>query len=365
MTRIAQRHLPVELGAALAAMLTAALPAVPVGGAGPVAIPAGAPFLSHDVRPGAGVTAVRWLSHYSPGLAGTPGDTLVYLLEGPEPGGTVVVAGGTHGNELAGMVAATVLSERAQVRKGRLIVVPHANNSAVSYTDPEHPGPAWVSVSTPRGPRRFKYGARRTAPEHQGEPDPAKYVHPASREQREGHEARNLDRAHPGRPDGNLTQRIAYALLSLLKTEGADVAFDLHESGPKSRLAWMIVANPKNIEVGAVAVLNLEAKGIAMKLEQSSETFRGLSHREWGDATKAQAFLFETPNPAQVDDPRGIDPVDHPEFPLWRRVGVQLESLVEVVAAYNEGALPRHQVLLTGVPSLADLERAGLGAFLN
>lgn len=331
----------------------------------PVAVPAGTPFLGHDIRPGTGVTGLRWLSSYFPGLAGTPGDTLVYVLEGREPGGTVVVAGGTHGNELAGMVAATMLVERAQVRKGRLLVVPHANNSAVSHTDPERPGPAWVKVETDHGPRYFKYGSRRTDPAHQGEPDPPKYVHPDSTEELEGAEARNLDRAHPGRPDGNLTERIAYGLLTLLKTEGADVAFDLHESGPESRLAWMIVANPKNVETGAVAVLNLELKGISMKLEPSSETFRGLSHREWGDATQAQAFLFETPNPAQVDEPAGIDPAVHPEFPLWKRVGVQLESFLAVLEAYNENAPAGRQIAVEELPSLADLEHLGLGAFLN
>lgn len=338
---------------------------LPVLAAAPVAVPSGTPFLSHDLRPGAGVTQVKWLSSYFPGLAGTPGDTLVYVLEGKEPGGTVFVAGGTHGNEIAGIMAATVLVERAKVTKGRLIVVPHANNSAISYTESERPGPAWITVETPNGPRQFKYGSRRTAPEHQGEADPVKYHHPASTEELDGNEARNLDRAYPGRADGNLTQRIAYGILSLIKQEGADVAFDLHESGPESRLAWMIVANPKNLENGAIAVLNLEERGIAMKLEPSSENFRGLSHREWGDATKAQAYLFETPNPSQVDNPRGTDPANDPKLPLWNRVGVQLETFREIVGVYNEGAPAAAQVTLSGLPSLKDVETKGLGAFLN
>ncbi|MGE5508654.1 MAG: succinylglutamate desuccinylase/aspartoacylase family protein [Chitinophagales bacterium] len=332
--------------------------------AAPVAVPAGAPFLGHDIRPGAGVTQVRWLSSYFPGLAGTPGDTLVYVLEGKEPGGTVFVAGGTHGNEIAGIMAATVLVERAKVTKGRLIVIPHANNSAISYTESGRV-PAWITVETPNGPRRFKYGSRRTAPEHQGEPDPAKYRHPASTEELDGNEARNLDRSYPGKADGNLTERIAYGILSLIKQEGADIAFDFHESGPESRLAWMIVANPKNLDNGAIALLNLEEKGIPMKLEPSSESFRGLSHREWGDATKAQAFLFETPNPSQVDDPQGTDPANDPQFPLWKRVGVHLETFLEIVSVCNDGNPPAAQVQITGLPSLADLESKGLGAFLN
>ncbi len=342
------------------AAVTAAGPAV---AAGPEP-PKGAPF-SHDVRPGPGVTAERWLSHYLPSLAGTPGDTMVYVLEGAEPGATVVVAGGTHGNEIAGIMTATLLVERARVVRGRLIVIPNANNSAVSYTDPQRPGPEWIEMTTPSGTRRFKYGARRTFPAHQGTPDPERYRREGWTEDLDGNEARNLDRAYPGDEAGTLTERIAAAMVRLITVEDAALAFDLHEAGPESRLAWMIVANPKNVDLGALAVLSLESAGIAMKLEPSSETFRGLSHREWGDATKARAFLFETPNPGQVDDPRGVDVVRHPEFPLDKRVGVQLATLEAVLEAYNGEAPGTARVELANLPSLDDLVRDGLGAFLR
>ena len=82
-----------------------------------VAVPSGAPAV-HDIRPGPGVTATKMLSAYAPGLANTPGDTTVYVLEGQEPGATVFVAGGTHGNEIAGIMAAIVLVEHARVQQG-------------------------------------------------------------------------------------------------------------------------------------------------------------------------------------------------------------------------------------------------------
>src|SRR5512146_13100 len=85
----------------------------------------------HDIRPGPGVTAVKHLSDYLPALAQTPGDSEVYILDGKERGGTVFVAAGTHGNEIAGIMTAILLVGRARAQKGRLIVVPHANNSAV------------------------------------------------------------------------------------------------------------------------------------------------------------------------------------------------------------------------------------------
>jgi len=330
-----------------------------------VKVPAG-PAFQHDIKPGPGVATTKKLSAYLPGLAGTPGDTDVYVLEGQEPGGTVFVAGGTHANEIAGIMAATVLVEHARVQRGRLIVVPHANNSAVSWTDPKRPGPEWFSISTPGGgERRFKFGARLTRPEHQGAADPAKYHHPASTEELEGSEARNLDRSYPGRADGNLTERIAFAIVQVLKTERVDAAFDFHESGPESRLAWMIVANPKNAEQAAMAVLALEAADVAMKLEMSSETFRGLSHREWGDATSAQTYLFETPSPSMVESARAVDPVNDPALPLARRVGVQLASMSAVLDAYNEGAKPGRSVKFIDIPALADVTKAGVGGFLQ
>ena len=258
------------------------------------------------------------LSDWAPTLKNSPGDTPVYILEGKEPGGTVFVAGGTHGNEIAGIMAAVTLVEHATVQKGRLIVIPHANNSAITDKDPERPGPAFITLTTPSGERRFLYGSRRTKAAHQGAPDPPKYRHPnpKSAEALEGTEARNLNRAYPGVADGTLTQRMAFGIMQVLRTERVTIAFDFHEAGPDSRLAWMVVANPKNLETAAAAVLDLEAQGLAMKLEPSDETFRGLSHREWGDETPAQAFLFETPSPSMVSDTRGVDFVDDPKLPL-------------------------------------------------
>jgi len=308
---------------------------------------------------------VKGVSAYSPAVAGTPGDTAVYLLDGKEPGATVLVAGGTHGNEIAGIMAAVVLVERARVQRGRLIVIPHANNSAIADADPERPGPPFITLDTPSGKRQFRYGSRRTKATHQGAPDPPKYRHPKSSEELAGNESRNLNRAYPGRADGTLTQRIAFAIVELLKTEKVDLAFDLHEAGPESRLAWMVVANPKNLEVAAAAVLALEAADIQMKLERSSAEFRGLSHREWGDVTKAQAYLFETPSPGQMKDPRTADVVNDPKLPLARRVGVQLASFSAVLDAFNESSAPHARVAVQDVPPAAEVTKAGVGACLK
>lgn len=323
-----------------------------------------APF-QHDIRPGPGVTSEYWLSRYAPSLASSPGDTRVYVMNGAKPGGTALIVGGTHGNEIAGIMAAILLVERASPSTGRLIVIPHANNSAISYTDPLHPGPEWTTIATPSGSRKFKYGARRTHPDHQGAPDPSTYRHPASSEALAGEEARNLDRVYPGNSQGTLTERIAAGIVGLIVEEHVDVAFDLHEAGPESRLAWMIVAHPKNVDLGALAVLALEERGIKMNLEPSSETFRGLSHREWGDATKARAFLFETPNPGQVDGGLQSDTLSHPTYPLARRVGVHVEALRAVLDTWNADAPEAARINMEQLPSLDQLLRDGLGTYLR
>jgi len=331
-----------------------------------VTVPRGS-ACEHDIRPGPGVTSTKKLSDWAPALANTPGDTHVYILDGKEPGGTVFVAGGTHGNEIAGIMAAIVLVEHARAQKGRLIVIPHANNSAITDVDPERPGPSSIVVATPTGERTFRYGSRRTKASHQGAPDPAKYRHPnpKSTEELAGTEARNLNRAYPGVADGTLTQRIAWGIVRLLQDEKAAVAFDFHEAGPESRLAWMVVAHPKNLETAAAAVLDLEAQGLTMKLEPSSETFRGLSHREWGDVTKAQAFLFETPSPSMVNDTKGVDFVNDPTLPLSKRVGGQLASFSAVLAVYNADAPAVEGIVIVDVPAMADVIKAGVGAYLK
>jgi phosphoribosylcarboxyaminoimidazole (NCAIR) mutase len=351
MKSLRQRNLFLLLGIFLLAVLCAR-----------IRIPAEPPAV-HDVRPGPGVK-IRALSAYFPGLTRTPGDTMVYILEGSEPGATVLVAGGTHAGEIAGSLAAIGLVERAKVKRGRLVVVPYANNSAITYADPRRPGmPRTFSIKTASGTRTFMIGARLTKPEHQGEPDPPGEEAP-SPEYAADNLSRNLDRQYPGRANGNLTQRIAYAIVSLIRKENVDLAFDLHEAPPGSRLAMMIVANPKNIDLAAEAVLALEAKGLAMKLEESSLAFKGLSHREWGDATPAKAFLFETPNPAFLREKPG-DPVDDPEWPLARRVGIHFETLRAIIEVYNASVPAARQVEILDLPGLDELLKSGLGGFLR
>lgn len=323
--------------------------------------------VSHDIRPGYGVSETRWLSSYLPALANTSGDTPVYVMRGDSAGGTLLLLGGTHANEIAGVMAATLVVERGAVSRGTVIVVPHANNSAARYNDgTRHPGtPQWFELTTSSGEtRRFHYGSRLTAVEDQA-PDPEVFVHPLGGDELPGEEARNLDRNHPGKADGTLTEQISYALFQLADQEDVDVVLDMHESSMTSRMAYMLVCHPRALEIGAVVTLDLELEGITLKQEASQEGFHGLSHREFGDHTDAYAFLVETPNPGQEESIEHPDVVNDPEAPLSGRVYTHLRTMKAILANYGSMVSPDRQIEI-GYPFAIDaLKGADLGTFLR
>ncbi|MGD2122291.1 MAG: succinylglutamate desuccinylase/aspartoacylase family protein [Gemmatimonadota bacterium] len=321
---------------------------------------------SHDIRPGYGVTETRWLSDYLPALANTSGDTPIYVMRGEREGGTLLLFGGTHANEIAGVMAATLLVERGEVSQGTVIVIPHTNNSAAQANDgTRHSGtPEWIELTTSTGEtRRFRYGSRLTAAEDQ-EPDPEVFVHPLGGEIA-GQEARNLNRNHPGKADGTLTEQMSYALFQLAEQESVDVVIDMHESSITSRLAHMVVCHPRAMEIGAMAILDLEMEGIALKQEVSQEEFRGLSHREFGDHTDALAFLVETPNPGQEDSIEHPDVVNDPAAPLSDRVHTQLRTVQAILDSYGFTVDPGGKIEFGFPFSLDALKGSDLGTFLR
>lgn len=103
------------------------------------------------IYPGPGVTEIKMLSDWYPGLEGTAGDTEVYVLEGEQEGDSMLVLGGTHPNEPSGLVAAVLLIENAQPEAGTLYVIPRTNNSAFTCTDPQEGAPMRFTIDTPNG----------------------------------------------------------------------------------------------------------------------------------------------------------------------------------------------------------------------
>lgn len=327
------------------------------------------------IYPGAGVTAVRMLSDWYPGLANGDGDTEVYVLEGKKPGASMLVLGGTHPNEPSGLVGAILLIENAVPEEGTLYVIPRTNNSAFTCTDPQEAEPMRITVSTPGGGRWFRFGSRATNPIDQW-PDPEIYVHKSSGQRLSGAETRNLNRTYPGRTDGTFTEKVSYGITQLIRAEGIDITVDLHEASPEYPTINAIVAHENAIMLASQALIGMQLEGLNIALEPSPKNLHGLTHRELGDATGTLAVLMETSNPAQgrlrgrtnaetvvsgqdqfyvnaAQHGRLYVPFDENGHPLSERVARQVTGVQQFAAAYGELGLGN--LVIGSIPSYRDM----------
>jgi hypothetical protein len=355
-----------------------------------LSVVAGAEFVAmwapDHLVPSPGLTGVDSLSAYAPALHGTRGDTQVYLFEGTDPGPTFLILGGTHPNEPAGFIAATVVLENLSVRAGRCIIIPQACASGFTCTDPLEGAPQTFFLVTQSGTRVFRFGGRAANVVDQW-PDPLVYLHYPSGQQLSGNETRNLNRAYPGREDGTLTELTALAIVRLIQHEQVDVAVDLHEAAPEIPIINAIITHEKGRDLAATAVLNLEFEDLQYALELSPPNFRGLSHREWGDETRVIPFLMETSNPIQgrlrgrTSEElivKGVDPwywkaeqlgtmritYDPGGESLSRRVGRHLQGMRALIDAYNE-LHPDSSLVVEGIPGYTQMIEEGVGRFLR
>jgi len=326
-----------------------------------------------DVRPGYGVTDIKWLSDYFPEIGGTNVDTQVYFMTGDATGATFLLMGGTHPRELAGTVSAITFLENAIVKTGTIIVIPFSNISAASIPDTTGKISHFLPVQTKSGERYLVFGDRRTDINDEGIEDPEEFVHPDGGLKYNGNESRNLNRNYPGDEDGNLTSQLAHAIINLVVEEEVDFNLDMHESrtpeeyaksGSDYNLSYSLVCNPKALEMGILSMLNLEIEtGINVKLEESAANQRGLSHLEIGNNTNSLSFLSETPNPAQDSSRANPDPLYDEKYPLKHRVGLQLEIIQMLIESYN--MLFEEQIEVENLPSYNDLMEYGFENFLN
>jgi len=338
------------------------------------------------VAKGPGVTRVVPLSTWFAGLAGTPGDTSVYVLESGKPGGTLLVMGGVHANEPAGMIAAVLFVENARLAAGRAFVIPQANASAATHVESSEgvPDRFWIPSAAGR-PRWFRYGGRLTNPIHQW-PDPEVYTHFPSGQLQSDFDVRNLDRAFPGRPDGGITEQIAFGITELVRREKADLTVDLHEARPMNPIVNCAIFHERAQEVATMAAIDLEMEGIKLRLEPSPKNLRGMSHRELGDHTATTAVLFESANPimdrlhGRATEQMILDgkdeffrraarngllyvPYGDAGLPMAERAGRHLSSLLAVSRIFGE-LHPGREIALEHVPDHAALAARGVSAFL-
>ena len=333
-----------------------------------------------------GVTSMQKLSDYLPALKGTRGDSDIYILQGKEPGGSVLILGGTHPNEPAAFLTTVLLVENLKVDKGTVYIIPRANGSAMSHNDPQEASPQRFTIKTSYGERWFRFGSRATNPLDQW-PDPDVYIHAASGQKLSGNETRNLNRAYPGRADGTYTEKVAYAITELIKKNDINMEIDLHEASPEYPVINAIVAHERAMPISSQVVMNMEFEDIQIGLEPSPPSLHGLSHRELGDYTNTYAVLMETANASQgrlrgkTDENlvlTGKDPIyvkaqkigrlfvpyDENGHPIEERVGRHLTGVVQHIIVMGENE-PDKEIIIEGLPSYEDLQKNGVGAYLK
>ena len=333
-----------------------------------------------------GVTFMQKLSDYLPALKGTRGDSDIYILQGKEPGGSVLVLGGTHPNEPAAFLTTVLLVENLKVDKGTVYIIPRANGSAMSHNDPQEASPQRFTIKTPYGERWFRFGSRATNPLDQW-PDPDVYIHAASGQKLSGNETRNLNRAYPGRADGTYTEKVAYAITELIKKNDINMEIDLHEASPEYPVINAIVAHERAMPISSQVVMNMEFEDIQIGLEPSPPSLHGLTHRELGDYTNTYAVLMETANASQGrlrgktdenlvltgKDPTYVKaqkigrlfvPYDENGHPIEERVGRHLTGVVQHINVMGENE-PDKEIIIEGLPSYEDLQKNGVGAYLK
>lgn len=338
-----------------------------------------------DIFPSSGLSSVKKLSSYLPSLRKTGGESEVYIYEGKEQGGTLLITGGTHANEPAGFLTAVILIENIKVEKGKIIIIPRANNSAFTHSDPQEANPQRYSIETAGGKRWFRFGSRLTNPVHQW-PDPAVYINPAG-QKLSGVEVRNLNRCYPGRKKGFLTERIALAIMELIKKEKVALGIDLHEAAPEYPVINALVFHENSAELAALAYLKLQFEGFEFRLESSPPNLRGLSHREWGDGAGIKTILLETANvshgrlkgrPSANLVVEGKDkyylrasnlgllfvPFSEEGIPLKLRVARHLAALGAILSSFNE-LEPESSIKIKNVPSFREVLKDGLGSYLR
>lgn len=337
-------------------------------------------FLSmHKVEPlfpGPGVTQVKLLSDYFEGLKNTPVDTEVFLLEGAEKGGTVLLLGGVHPDEPEGFLTTVLFLERANILKGRIFIIPRSNKSGFTYNIPGEAAPQRFPITTANGIRWFRFGSRGINPVHSW-PDQEIYIHYPSGQRMSGDDTRNLNRSFPGRPNGTLAERITYGICELIRQEGVDLTIDFHTAMPEYPNINVIVAHERAMEIAASAQLTLLLEGINISLANSPKNFHGLTHRELGDFTDTYAVLMEAPNIA-IGRLRGRTTVDtiikgQDDFYVWGaklgrlfvpftkegwplnvRLARHITTTKTLIEAFSE-LYPGKEIIIDNIPSYQEL----------
>lgn len=339
------------------------------------------------VVPGDGVTAVKSLGDYFDGIAGSINDCNLYVLDSGNPGGTVLVLGGSHPEEPAGRLACWLFAENGMMTEGRMILALTANRSASTTTRISGAYPPDYTIDTPWGGQTFRMGDRWSSPLDQW-PDPEVYMHYPTRQNLAYVDIRNFNRCWPGRANGTLTERTAYAFMQLIRKENVDLVIDLHEAELQYPVISTIVAHERGEELATyVSMMLPDMEGFNMGMEFSPKALHGLSHREIGDHSDAVSLLFEAPEPF-LDATRGrttreqlltgiddfvvkagkagllFEQIDENGWPIDKRVGRHTSAILQTLESWTELNFERPMVC-ENVPRYAEVIENTTGHYLH
>ena len=333
-----------------------------------------------------GITEVKTLGQYFPGIKGSINDSNVYIAEGKRPGGALLILGGTHPEEPAGRLAAWIFAENTLLEQGRLFIILSANRSASTVTRLGGAYPPDYTIPTNWGRQKFRMGDRWSNPLDQW-PDPEVYIHFPSHQELAYVDIRNLNRAFPGRPNGTLTEKTCFAITQLIRKENIDIVVDLHEAELQYPVISTIVAHERGQDLAAMASMMISGtEDFQIGMENSPPELHGLSHREKGDHTKAISLLLESPEP-MLDACRGrtnrklllegkdsflvkayqhgllFEKIDENGWPIEKRVGRHTSSLLQIAELWT-AEHPDKGIIINHIPKYSEVIKNGVGAYL-
>lgn len=203
-------------------------------------------------------------------LPGTEFQTIAFIFDSKNPGSTVMILGGTHGDEPAGYEAALRLVDRFYKNppsNGKIIIIPEANRQAVLNYDRR--------ISVPSG-----------VDEERG----------------------NLNRCYPGNSEGLPMERMADEIQKLAIDNNVHVFIDLHEAveyhldieetADQKGLGQTIIYTPNEPSVWVVMnlldIINSEIENPKQKFTSLERPI--LNSAAWwaGDFLGIASFTFET-----------------------------------------------------------------------
>lgn len=334
------------------------------------------------------ITEVKKLSDYHDGVKGTVNDANVYIFDSGNPGGTLLLIGGTHPEEPTAIICPQMFVENLNVTQGKVIVVDRVNTSASLVTRPGEAYPRFFHVETEWEAKKWRMGDRSASPLDSW-PDPEVYVHYPSKQTLAYVDVRNINRNWPGRPNGLLTERTAYALMQMINTEGVNLTIDFHEAELEYAVENTIVTHQNGYEVAAMTSMMLTSQtfDVPIGMEFSPVALHGLSHREIGDHSNAVPYLIEVAEP-MLDRIRGITdeellmsgkdrfvmragdngllyaPIDENGWPIDKRVARHVTTVMTLVEV-NNMIHPDQMVIIEGMPSYTEIMEQGIGAFFH